>query len=403
MSEPADKPAPAARLRVIIQQPGLPKYRIPVFAELARRGLDVRVVYSSASDVPVAALGEGEFEATRVEGRVLLDRLRRVRWEPAQIASASRRACDVLVLEWNAGVASLAPALLLARLRGVGTVVWGHGYSKRERRAARALRNGIARLADCVLLYNHTAAEALLGKGAGSDRSSPVRSQRVHVALNALDQGPIAQARDTWRASPGRMEEFRAARGVSGRRLALFVSRLEAENGVDLLIRAAANLREAHPELTVAIIGKGPDQEDLQRLARELGVEDRVIFAGAIYDEGDLAPWFLSSDVFVYPRNIGLSLLHAFGYGLPVITDDNLAGQNPEIEALRDGENGLLYPAGDVGGLAAAISRALSDESLRQRLSAEAERTAHERFSLKNMVGGMEAAIRAAAARHARG
>jgi glycosyltransferase involved in cell wall biosynthesis len=324
-----------------------------------------------------------------------------VRWEPVQIASASRRVCDVLVLEWNAGVASLAPALLLARLRGVGTVLWGHGYSKRERRSARAFRNAIGWLADCLLLYNHTAAEALLGGRAEGDRSSPRRSKRVFVALNALDQAPIARARDMWRASHGRMEEFRQARGISGRRVALFVSRLEADNGVDLLIRAAANLREQRPELTVVIVGKGPAENDLRRLTEELNLQDRVIFTGAIYDEDELAPWFVCSDVFVYPRNIGLSLLHALGYGLPVITDDNLAGQNPEIEALRDGENGLLYPAGDVAGLAGAIDRLLGDETLRRRLSDEAERTAAEGFSLANMVDGMEAAIRMAAQRHA--
>lgn len=393
-----------ARLRVIIQQPGLPRYRVPVYAELARRNLDVTVLYSGASSVPPAEPPPGAgFVARRVEGRVLAERPRRVRWEPVQLASASRRACDVLVLEWNAGVASLAPALLLARLRGVGTVLWGHGYSKRERRSARAARNAIARLADCVLLYNHTAAEAFLGStGEAADRSAASHGDRVHVALNALDQAPIARARDTWRASPGRMEEFRREKGIGGRRLALFVSRLEADNGLDLLLRAARTLREAHPDLTVVIIGKGPAQDDLQRLARELGIADHVIFTGAIYEEDELAPWFLSADVFVYPRNIGLSLLHAMGYGLPVITDDNIAGQNPEIEALRDGANGLLYRAGDIDGLAGAISRILSDEPLRQRLSAEAQRTVQERFSLQNMVDGMEAAIRAAAARRGR-
>ncbi|MFG0284831.1 MAG: glycosyltransferase family 4 protein [Phycisphaerales bacterium JB039] len=394
MTEPPPSSATAAHapgpLRIILQQPALPKYRIPVFRELAARpGLEVTVLYSGGSDIPAAA-ADG-FEATRVQERILLRRPRQLRWEPAQIASASRRRCDVLVLEWNAGVASLVPALLLARLRGVGTVLWGHGYSKREQPGARAVRNAVGRLADCLLLYNHMAADALVAYG--------FRPDRIFVALNALDQTPIARARDTWRASPGRMQEFRESRDVAGRRIVLFVSRLEADNGIDLLIRAAASLKDSRPELTVAIIGHGPAQPDLERLAAELGVADRVRFLGAIYEEDELAPWFLAADVFCYPRNIGLSLLHAFGYGLPVITDDNLRAQNPEIEALRDGKNGLLYKAGDTGALAAAIDRLLTDEPLRQRLSAEAERTVAEQFTLANMVDGMEAAIRAAAKR----
>ena len=377
-------------LRVIIQQPALPKYRIPVFRELAARpALDVTLLYSGGSDVP-SVEAEG-FEARRVWERMLLRRPRQLRWEPAQIASASRRRCDVLILEWNAGVASLVPALLLARLRGMGTVLWGHGYSKRERPLARAMRNAVGRLADCLLLYNHTAADALVARG--------FARERTFVALNALDQTAIEQARDTWRASPGRMGEFRETHDIAGRRIVLFVSRLEADNGLDLLIRAAAGLKDTRPELTVAIIGHGPAQPDLERLVAELGVSDRIRFLGAIYEEDELAPWFLAADVFCYPRNIGLSLLHAFGYGLPVITDDNLRAQNPEIEALRDGENGLLYKAGDTGALAAAIDRLLTDEPLRQRLGAEAERTTSEQFTLANMVDGMEAAIRAAAKR----
>lgn len=393
MAEPSESASPPP-LRVIIQQPGLPKYRIPVFRELASRpGLELTVLHSGggASDVPVAE-AEG-FAARRTPARVLLRWPRRVRWEPAQVASASRRACDVLVLEWNAGLASLVPALLLARLRGVGTVLWGHGYSKRERRAARWLRHGIGRLADCLLLYNH-------GAAAGVARGWP---ERVFVALNALDQEPIARARDTWRASPGRLAEFQEARGIAGRRVVLFVSRLEAVNGVDLLVRAAARLQEQRPELTVAIIGKGPAKADLERLAAELGVSDRVLFLGAIYEEEELAPWFLSSDIFCYPRNIGLSLLHALGYALPVVTDDNLIAQNPEIEALRTGVNGLLYAAGDEADLAATLERLLEDEGLRRRLSAEAERTVREKFTLSNMVDGMEAAVRYAASRRKRG
>ena len=45
---------------------------------------------------------------------------------------------------------------------------------------------------------------------------------------------------------------------------------------------------------------------------------DLVGDLGSIYDEIELAPWFLTADAFVYPENIGLSILHAFGYGLPV-------------------------------------------------------------------------------------
>ena len=121
-------------------------------------------------------------------------------------------------------------------------------------------------------------------------------------------------------------------------------------------------------------------------------------FLGAVYDEMALAPWFLSADAFCYPANIGLSLLHAFGYGLPVITTDRNELQNPEIEALEPGRNGLVYKHDDLEALASTLERVIVDRPLRESLAAEALVTATQRFNLRTMVDGIEQAIRYAAA-----
>lgn len=124
---------------------------------------------------------------------------------------------------------------------------------------------------------------------------------------------------------------------------------------------------------------------------------DRVIFPGAIYDEQELAPWFLSATLFCYPQNIGLSILHAMGYGLPVVTSDRVDNQNPEITALDHGRNGLLYTHADLDALARALDTIVSDPGLRERMSRAAHETATTTFTIKNMADGMEAALRYAA------
>ena len=121
-----------------------------------------------------------------------------------------------------------------------------------------------------------------------------------------------------------------------------------------------------------------------------------MTFTGPIYEEQQLAAYFLSSSVFCYPENIGLSILHAMGYGLPVVTSDKVEAQNPEIEALVDGYNGRFYPHGDVAKLADTLVELLTDSHLCASLGANALRTVAERFSLENMVSGFEQAIRAA-------
>jgi len=173
------------------------------------------------------------------------------------------------------------------------------------------------------------------------------------------------------------------------------VSRLLYENRVDLLLHAAAHLvSDGFQDLSVVVIGAGSDEARLKALASRLGITQQLRMPGAIYDEMELAPWFLSADVYCYPVNIGLSVLHAFGYGLPVVTSNNIDAHNPEIEALEDGKNGLLYQDGSTRALAAALNRVLNDRALCKHMKARASETVADRFSLPTMVDGFECAIR---------
>jgi glycosyltransferase involved in cell wall biosynthesis len=85
------------------------------------------------------------------------------------------------------------------------------------------------------------------------------------------------------------------------------------------------------------------------------------------------------------------------------VTSDNLKAQNPEIEALRDGENGFLYRSGDVLDLSKKILTILNDGVLRKRLGQEARRTALEDYPVEAMVDGLKTAFFTAVDRHRNG
>jgi glycosyltransferase involved in cell wall biosynthesis len=247
------------------------------------------------------------------------------------------------------------------------------------------VRNSVAKLATALLLYSPAVARRLVDQG--------WPAERVFVAINSLDQAPINAARDEWLHSEDRLEVFRRQHQLYGQPTMLYVSRLHSENRLDMAIQALDRLRIAHPTLELVVIGNGDEERArLEQLARQLGVQKRVRFVGAIYDEPALAPWFLSASVFCYPANVGLSLLHAFGYGLPVVTTNRVAAQNPEIEALSHGVNGLLYQDGSVDSLAEAISTVISDQALAQRMGQAARETVVQTFSLEKMVDGIVAA-----------
>jgi glycosyltransferase involved in cell wall biosynthesis len=376
-------------LRVVLTQPCLPRYRVPIFRALAERpGIDLTVVYAAEKGITNAE--PDGFKGVFSPMREIAVRGGLIRVHPAQYQYAHRSKADVLVLSWSTRYATLLPALVRAAMNSVGTVLWGHGFSKSETPLRRKARAALGDLADCLLFYNHAGAHGHAATGGSSDRT--------FVALNALDQTGIHAQRAHWLGDPARLAEFRAKNDLNGPVL-LFVSRLYKENRVDMLLDAAAALRAEHPALTLAIVGTGPDEAELRAHAERRGLKETVRFLGALYGEELIAPWFMAADVFVYPANIGLSVLHAFGYGVPVITSDRREAQNPEIEALQDGKNGLLYRDGDAQDLIAKVRIALSERALRDRLATSALATASTEFTLTRMIDGFEAAIRYAAAR----
>lgn len=386
-------PTPPKPIRLVIQQPALPKYRLPVFEELSRRrGIDLTVVYGEQKTLPNA--DRFHFKAIKVPLREFTIFGQPVLWHPAQWQYATRAHADVLILNWNVRYPQLVPALLRARAEGVPTILWGHGYSKNEATWRAWPRRKVTELATALLFYNHTTARNYIATG-----TDP---RKVFVALNSLDQRPIQAARQHWLSRPEELAAFRREHNLTGPTI-IFVSRLEPANRVDLLLQATQQLLRKFPTLTAVIVGKGPDEQRLKGLAAELGIERHVRFPGAIYDEMQLAPWMLSADVYCYPSNIGLSLLHAFGYALPVVTADRPTAHGPEIEALQPDRNGLVYAEGNIQSLTETLRHLLDCPELRARLSAGAEETVLTQFSLTKMVDGFMDAIQTARAaiRHA--
>ena len=265
------------------------------------------------------------------------------------------------------------------------TVLWGHGFSKEESPRRQRLRDSLARLSDAVLFYDRVT-EAEWRK------RNPDQAKKAFTAPNAIDTAPVDAAIAGWDARA--LHDFRLAEGLLGRKILLFCSRLDPANRVDLLIKSLPALRERVPDVLACVIGAGSRElTRLKELAERLDVTPQVRFLGPIYDEAALAPWFMSSSLFCYPANAGLSVLHAMSYGLPVVTSDDLSAQNPEVRVLREGVNGKLYRNGSAVDLACRLQALLHDDVLRSELSDGAYRSARTDHTISKMVRGFRSAL----------
>lgn len=175
--------------------------------------------------------------------------------------------------------------------------------------------------------------------------------ERVSVLPNPAPELPPLRSRD----------DLRSELGFDGLTLA-FAGRLTTAKALDVAFAALAGV----DGVALAIAGEGPDRQALERRAHELGLDGRVTFLGSLPRERVLE-LFHAADASLLSstwENFPHSVVEALAAGAPLIA--TAVGGVPEV--VRDGENGLLVPAGDPDALAAAITRWRDDSGLRDRL-----------------------------------
>jgi len=146
----------------------------------------------------------------------------------------------------------------------------------------------------------------------------------------------------------------------------VFVGRLTEQKALPVALTA---LREV-PAAKLTIVGDGPQRESLIRTAEELGVAERVTFAGSLSRE-DVLRYLAGARAAILPsawENLPHAVVEALSVGTPVIA--TAVGGVPEV--VHHDKNGLLVTAGDSSGFAAAIRSVLDDDVLRERLASGA-------------------------------
>ncbi len=201
--------------------------------------------------------------------------------------------------------------------------------------------------------------------------------QRVTVIPTGIDLAPYQQAN-------GRAVR-RLRNWTSDQRIILSVGRLAAEKNFATLVEAAAITMQRHPNTRLALIGDGPDKADLEKLARKLGVADRVDFIGRVpFDE--IPNYLKAADFFSFAsisETQGLVTLEAMAADLPVVAVD-ASGTSDIVEHEKDG----LLTANNSADLAAGLERILQEKGLADHLR-EGARAKAQAFETLNVTQRM--------------
>ncbi len=214
-------------------------------------------------------------------------------------------------------------------------------------------------------------------------RASSVRrnfaSARAIVAISSYTKGLLVNlgvsdkkvhvipcGTDPQRFFPADAGPVREKHGLGDSSVILSVSRLVRRKGNANVISALPGVLDEVPQAHYLIVGEGPEEENLRSQAREMGLEDRVTFAGRV-DEGGLTPYYNACDVFVMPsfaahrgenvEGFGITYLEANACGKPVV--GGRTGGVPD--AIDDGVTGILVDPLDVSDIQKAIISILAD------------------------------------------
>jgi len=207
-----------------------------------------------------------------------------------------------------------------------------------------------------------------------------VSAERVSVLPNPAPPLPELRPR----------EELRGELGMNGRTLA-FAGRLGPQKALGVALDAVARVDGV--ELLIA--GEGAEREPLERRVAELGLAERVRFLGPLPRERILE-LFRAAEASLLTsswENFPHTVVEALAVGTPVLAT-RVGGV---AEVVRDGENGLLFEAGDVDGIAAGIERFFADAALRERLAGAAVASVRE-YDRDVVFARLEQALLAAAA-----
>jgi glycosyltransferase involved in cell wall biosynthesis len=394
-----DKNRAPVRLAIVVTHPI--QYFAPLFRRLAQRPeIDLTVLYASlmgaepytdpgfgktlAWDVPLL---EGyrykvlkNYQPGRVEGALSF-------LSPGVIPELRKGPYDMVVIfGWSTPVCLMA--LVAARLRRIPVMVYGDSVTLFESQNG-WLKRRIKKLVLGALFRRISAFLTMgtLNRAFYQSYGAPLK--RFFFCPYPVDNDFFAARAERARRQ---REEVRARYGIPADLvLLLFVGKLLPRKRPQDVLAVLERLQPGQPSLGAVLVGEGELQFSLEAEIQKLGVKN--VFLLEFKNQTELPEVYAIADIFVLPSQYehwGLVANEAMACRLPVVLSDRTGASG---DLVTEGENGFVYPCGDVEGFAAAVERLASDSALRERMGRHSQEII-QNFSYDRCVEGILKAVR---------
>lgn len=284
---------------------------------------------------------------------------------------------DIIFLDGNPRILSnIIMGFITLFFKNKRVVMWSMAHSFGANKFTENIRLKWTSLYKNIFVYTDKDVETLRSRG--------FKKQNIIGMNNGLDQTKIDKETSKW--TDKKLNEWKQIHGLSNKIIILSSARLVPKNKYKQVVEALPIITRSLPNVIWCLIGTGQEEKKLKHLATLLKVDKNIHFVGEIYNEEVLAPFFISAQLFVHPASIGLSIMHAFGYGLPVIVNPDNQMHGPEYGAFINNETGRNFKKDDIEDLAKTILDLLNSPSERERMRINVLRIARKDYNIDVMV-----------------
>jgi len=263
----------------------------------------------------------------------------------------------------------------VSRLLGIPHIATCHGFISNDRNVIvyNILDRFALRFSNRIIAVSNSIRYDLIRNG--------IKESRTIVIQNAIEPKFSDNSLENKR------QELRAILRIQpGEFVVGYVGRLSAEKGLKHLIEATSMSKGDGLPIRLLIIGDGPQTNELKSLVNRKGAQNNVTFAGF---QSDIEKWMPALDIFVLPsltEGTPMALLEAMSFGIPAIA--SAVGGIPQV--IDSGENGILVQPGNREEIKNAVHILYTDESLRNRISQNAQRYIKSKHNIKDWTRKIE-------------
>lgn len=261
-------------------------------------------------------------------------------------------------------------------------IVWTHGIQNKERNKPFVSFRGrlslfFYRNVDAIILYSNEIKDLFI--------AHRVTTKPIFVAKNTIDTHSLKGKLNTLQQI--NRDILKLELGFTTKYSIVYIGRLLKSKNIELLCGVFENM-PSNLDVALHIIGDGEEADLVLQKSKQ---NKSIVYHGAVYDDSLNSKLLYCSDILLMTGEVGLSIIHGFCFGLPLITVKGIS-HGPEIDFLNDGINGFFVDA-ETNAIVSKISDILTDDLKLQFLKQNALESAYNECSVDNFLDGFSGAI----------